>query len=122
MSLHDTVRAALDRVVDPCSLAAGAPTSLPDMGLLDWSLDGSVVQVTLRLTSPCCVYGPRMLEAVRAELMTVPGVTEVRAAIDYAAVWTPQMMTAAGRRALDARRADSRALGDVRPYFEPAGA
>ena len=118
MSLRSAVADALDRVVDPCSLAARAPTSLPDMGLVDWELDDTTGDVTLRLmlTSPCCVYGPRMLDAARRELEAVEGVRAVCASIDYDAVWTPARMTADGRAALEARRASSIGLQDVRPY------
>ena len=118
MSLRSAVADALDRVVDPCSLAARAPTSLTDMGLVDWELDDSTGDVTLRLmlTSPCCVYGPRMLDAARHELQAVQGVGAVHTSIDYGAVWSPARMTAVGLDGLAARRASSTELDDVRPY------
>ena len=40
MILDDRIMAALHQVCDPCSIAANAPISIVDMGLVrDWSID-----------------------------------------------------------------------------------
>ncbi len=122
MSLAADVAAALDRVVDPCSLQARAPQSLVDMGLVDWSVDPTgAVALRMWVTSPCCVYGPRLAEAAGRELRAVAGVTDVQVTFDHTVLWSPAMMTAAGRASLAARRAASAAAADVRPHrWEPA--
>jgi len=100
------IRAALDEVVDPCSVAVGAPVGLLDMGLVTgWALDaGGHLAVRLCLTSPGCTLFPRMIEAAEAELGRIPGVASVRVDLDLEAVWTEARMTTTGRDALARRR------------------
>jgi len=122
VSLAADVAAALDRVVDPCSLQARAPLSLVDMGLVDWSVDAAgAVALRMWVTSPCCVYGPRLAEAAERELRAVAGVTDVRVTFDHSVLWSPEMMTAAGRDSLTARRTASATATAPRPHrWDPA--
>lgn len=95
------VRAALGRVVDPCSIATGAPISIPDMGLVkDISISNGCVKVVLQLTSPWCFQVDIIIEAVKARVAELEGVDEVQCEIDSAAEWTPDMIAPSARAAL----------------------
>ncbi len=89
------VRAALAGVHDPCSVAAGRPLSLVDMGLLrDWRLDGDTLSVRFAVTFAGCTMAPHFLRAAEVELARLPGVARVCAAVDTDFVWTPDLMPA----------------------------
>lgn len=110
---------ALDRVVDPCSNALGEPLGLHEMGLTS-SVDvddvSGTVAVTMRLTSPCCAYGPTMAVAAERELATVPGVKSATVTIDHSAVWTPAEILPAASMRLSVRRSHIIALSGVQPH------
>ena len=113
------VDAALDRVVDPCSNALGEPLGLQAMGLIaDVDIDQATgeVRATMRLTSPCCAYGPMMAMAAERELQRVAGVATATVTIDHAAVWTPTEILAEAAERLSARRTRTIALSAVRPH------
>jgi metal-sulfur cluster biosynthetic enzyme len=96
-ALDDAVRAALASVHDPCSVAAGRPLSLIDMGLLvGWSLgEDRTLRATFAVTFPGCTLAPHFLEAARAELERIPGVARVAVAVDAAFAWTPERIATA---------------------------
>lgn len=113
------VEAALDRIVDPCSNALGEPLGLREMGLvvgLDIDHTAGSVAVTMRLTSPCCAYGPMMAIAAERELEAVEGVVDACVTIDHGAVWSPAEMVGAASVRLAERRRRTLELSDVRPY------
>lgn len=113
------VHAALDRVVDPCSNAMGAPLGLHEMGLAhDVSLDvaARAVRVTMRVTSPCCAYGPAMAVAAQRELAALDGIDVATVEIDHGAVWVPTAMTPAAIERIELRRRATRELAGVTPY------
>ncbi len=123
MSVHtidpDAVAAALDRVVDPCSNALGEPLGLREMGLATVvGIDDTVgeVTVTMRLTSPCCAYGPTMALAAERELRGVAGVTSASVTIDHGAVWTTDEILPEASVRLTDRRVRTLAVADHRPY------
>lgn len=90
MPLDTTVRAALAGVYDPCSVAAGRPLSLVDMGLfLGARLDGGTLAVRFAVTFAGCTMAPHFLRAAEAELATLPGVEQVVATVDTSHVWSP---------------------------------
>ena len=110
---------ALDRVVDPCSNALGEPLGLREMGLtssVDVDDASGTVTVTMRLTSPCCAYGPTMALAAERELAVVPGVRSATVTIDHGAVWTPAEILPNASVRLSERRFRTIAVFDVRPY------
>ncbi len=87
------IRAALAGVHDPCSVAAGRPLSLVDMGLLrSWCLDEGTLSVTFAVTFAGCTMAPHFLRAAEAELARLPGVQRVRATVDAGFAWTPDLM------------------------------
>jgi metal-sulfur cluster biosynthetic enzyme len=110
---------ALDRVVDPCSKALGVPLGLREMGLttsVTVDDEAGAVQVTMRLTSPCCAYGPMLADAAKRELERVPSVTSASVEIDHAAVWVPADMGADAMSRLERSRRRNLALDDIRPH------
>lgn len=113
------VSEALDRVVDPCSNALGEPLGLREMGLtssVDVDDASGTVAVTMRLTSPCCAYGPTMAVAAERELAAVPGVRSATVTIDHGAVWTPAEILPGPSMRFSVRRARTIALSGVQPH------
>lgn len=87
------VRAALNAVYDPCSVAAGRPLGLVDMGLaLGWTLDAGTLRLTFCTTSGECMIAPHFIEAARDRLCGLAGVARVEIDIDHAFIWTPDRM------------------------------
>jgi metal-sulfur cluster biosynthetic enzyme len=87
------VRRALDRVVDPCSIATGVPITLAEMGLIAGvEISGPVATVQLRVTSPFCMHIGNMQERIAAVVGDVDGIDEVRIDIDDGMEWLPTMM------------------------------
>lgn len=113
------VDAALDRVVDPCSNALGEPLGLREMGLASSVAIDDVrgdVRVTMRLTSPCCAFGPTMAVAAEREIGRVVGVRRATVVIDHGAVWSPTEVTARANDRLAARRRHTVEMTGVAPY------
>ena len=94
-NLLDRVRAAVNEVSDPCSVAQGVPTGLLDMGLLcDINLGSSVggrqdVVVQLRLTAPGCFYAVYFEREIRARLEEMPDVAQVDVEFSRNFDWSP---------------------------------
>jgi metal-sulfur cluster biosynthetic enzyme len=87
------LRAALGGVVDPCSLALGAPTDIWQMGLVEHlEVDGGRVRVGLVLTDPACVFFRGIRSHVVDALSAVPGVEDVDVELVAGVVWTPDRM------------------------------
>lgn len=95
--LDPAIRAVLDRIHDPCSIAAGRPTSLLDMGLVrGWSVgDDGVLEITFCVTFAGCTMAPHFVEAAAADLARLEGVARVDTQVDTAFVWTPELMQSA---------------------------
>lgn len=84
---------ALERVVDPCSIATGVPLSLREMGMIkDVEIEDGAVHVLLRLTSPICWQAGLILERVREVVDVLPGVRSVTCTMDAGTEWLPDMM------------------------------
>ena len=99
------LRDALQRVVDPCSIATGVPVDLIDMGLVkDLRLDGGTAHVELIVTSPLCTQVGLIIERVQEVLKGVDGVGSVEVTVDARAQWWPGMMAASARERLRAVR------------------
>lgn len=111
LGLRSRVQEALGRVSDPCSIARGTPIGLVDMGLvidirLDERAEGTVIHLTLRMTTPGCMYWTYFETAAKTELMAINGVLDVLFSWSDAYDWDPDMMSARGRE-LMASHADS---------------
>ena len=86
--LDERIKSALASVFDPCSVAAGRPTSIIDMGLvLDADLDGTTLHIAFCVTFAGCTMAPHFVEAARAELIKLEGVREVVTRIDTDHIW-----------------------------------
>lgn len=96
--------AELDQVIDPCSVGAGNPMSLVEMGLIDSvALDpAGRCLVRMRLTAPGCLMVGVFREECLARLGALPGVVEVDVEFDAGLDWSPEMLTpeASSRRNL----------------------
>jgi metal-sulfur cluster biosynthetic enzyme len=100
------IERALDRIYDPCSLAANNALSLVDMGLVrDWQVDDEGnLSVRMCVTSPSCLMAPTFLEAARVELAKIDGIGTVRVDVDASVFWTEDLMTERGKRLARERR------------------
>jgi metal-sulfur cluster biosynthetic enzyme len=91
MTIDSEIAAVLDTIHDPCSVAAGRPTSVFAMGLvLGWEMTGGVLTVRFAVTFAGCTMAPHFTEAARERLAELPGVDRVETVVDTAHVWTPQ--------------------------------
>ena len=107
-SLRALITAELDEIKDPCSLAAGTPFGLAEMGLVDEIAisDAGEVLVKLKLTSPFChMIGFFTQEATR-RIGALSGVTTVELQGDAGLDWLPSRMSpaATARRQLHVQR------------------
>jgi metal-sulfur cluster biosynthetic enzyme len=101
----DEVHDALRGVVDPCSAATGVPLSILDMGLLgSIGIDGDVVSIELRLTSPLCHQSPYFLIEIERRVGALPGVRSVVCRTDLGLDWDPAMMSPDAVRRLAEQR------------------
>ena len=115
--LDAEIAAALERVCDPCSIAANAPVSIGDMGLVrGWSIDEAAnLVVQMCVTSAGCTMSAHMVRAAEAELGKIAGLSSLRVEVDAGAFWTPAAMTERGREVLRARREASMRSTSVTP-------
>jgi len=110
------VLAALEQVVDPCSVTAGVPLSLVDMGLVvGWSYAGGVLDLSLTVTGPGCTYLGLLADAAGQVLRGLPVVAEVRVAFVPDIVWDESRMSDRGRGLLAGRRQRTVAALGLRP-------
>uniref|UniRef100_UPI003A875AE9 iron-sulfur cluster assembly protein n=2 Tax=Sphingomonas sp. GlSt437 TaxID=3389970 RepID=UPI003A875AE9 len=94
-SLDAAIATILDRIHDPCSIAAGRPLSVLAMGLVrGWQLADGALTVTFAVTFPGCTMAPHFIEAAREALVQLPGVERVQTVVDTDYVWTPADMPA----------------------------
>ncbi len=101
------VAAALEDVVDPCSVAQGTPLSLPAMGLVRrWELgdDGRLV-LEVAVTAPGCGYLGVFADAAARALAPLPGVRAVTVRLDAALVWSEDLLRPDAAATLAAGRA-----------------
>ena len=109
---HEMIWTALQRVVDPCSIATGVPINLVDMGMVKTiTHDEGRVSIELRLTSPICWQAANIVAKVEEVLAPLAGVDSVVCTLDPASDWMPDMMAAHAREKL--RRL--RPLAEARP-------
>jgi metal-sulfur cluster biosynthetic enzyme len=98
---ESAVRAALELIVDPCSIATGVPISLVEMGLVKEIISSNGhVTIVLRLTSPICWQGANIMGSVERTAGTLPGVRSVKCVLDPAGEWMPAMMAPGARARL----------------------
>ncbi len=117
---EEDIRFELNRIVDPCSVVAGAPAGLDEMGLvrelrLTETPDGVAVHVRIGVTEPGCMMGASFAISARERLEALAGVAAVDVQLDHRADWEPADIDPAYAKRLAAVRAARRsALQDDR--------
>jgi metal-sulfur cluster biosynthetic enzyme len=104
-----TVMRELDSILDPCSMAAGAPAGIVTMGLvrelrLDRGTSGTVIRLKIGVTEPGCLMGAAFAEGARERLASLPGVQEVEVELDELLDWEPTDMAEEYRERLELLR------------------
>lgn len=92
--LDARIRAALNQVMDPCSVAAGRPLSLLAMGLVPgWEMRARTLHIRFGVTFAGCTMAPHFMEAARDLLLQIDGIDQVEAIVDTRFVWDPEQAT-----------------------------
>ncbi|HEX6715013.1 MAG TPA: iron-sulfur cluster assembly protein [Thermoleophilaceae bacterium] len=116
----EAIRAELNTIVDPCSVAAGAPAGLVDMGLVrrlevDETRGGCTIRLTIGLTEPGCMVGASFVARARELLSELPGVARVDVALEHDCDWSPRDLDPEyAMRLRDARAVRRSAIRDTR--------
>lgn len=82
------------------------PVNIVDLGLVyDLNIEKTDtgnrrVEVKMTLTAPGCGMGPVIAEDARQKIATLPSVESAKVYIVWDPVWTPQMISAEGRKIL----------------------
>jgi probable FeS assembly SUF system protein SufT len=82
------------------------PVNIVDLGLVyDLSVEktpagGHAVEVKMTLTAQGCGMGPVIAEDARSKIAQLPTVESAKVHIVWDPIWTPQMISDAGRKAL----------------------
>lgn len=98
-ALRAQIAAELDHIKDPCSLAAGTPMGLAELGLVDTIEidDAGAVLVKLRLTSPFCHMIGFFKTETAARVGAIDGVTSVELQADNGLDWSPSRISKAAQ-------------------------
>ncbi|MDB6128534.1 MAG: hypothetical protein JWM35_2430 [Verrucomicrobia bacterium] len=81
------------------------PVNIVDLGLVydlavEKTAGGNSVEVKMTLTAPGCGMGPVIAEDARQKISALPTVESAKVHIVWDPIWTPQMISADGRKAL----------------------
>ncbi len=92
-SLEQSIADILDAVQDPCSVAAGRPHGLIEMGLvLGWRIKEGHLTVDMCLTAGDCMMAPHFIEAAKDKLLELSQVQTVEVVIDHNFLWHSDRM------------------------------
>ena len=107
---HADVMAAIDTVLDPCSVFNGTRLSLIELGMVERVTieDEGRVHILLFLDDPTCMLFFEINRMLDEAVRKVPGVTKVSVEIKADDIWTEDRMTTTGRTRLEAFRAKRR--------------
>lgn len=105
IELRESITQTLEAIVDPCSMASGAPAGLVSMGLVGdidirQSGDGADVAVTLYVTEPGCMMSALFQITAQQKLERLAGIKNLDVKVDYAHIWDPDHMTPEYRQRL----------------------
>ena len=98
-ALREEIVRRLDEILDPCSVAAGTPMGLAEMGLVD-SIEISQagdVAIRLCLTSPGCHMVAYMESEAIARVGPLAGVRTVAVRGDCGLDWSPDRISPAAQ-------------------------
>jgi metal-sulfur cluster biosynthetic enzyme len=120
------VRAELNEIADPCSVAIGARAGLVDMGLVrDLRIadgeGGASISLTIGATDPGCLMIYPFANEAQTRLAALPGVAEVSVTMDVSRDWVPADLSPAYRERLAALRARRRRVTGDRIGLGPDG-
>lgn len=115
-----TVMRALNAISDPCSVTAGCPAGLVDMGLVrdvDIRLadGGAVVDVTLSITEPGCLMAAPFTVQATTALRSLPGVSDAQVRVDPSLPWDEDDLDPGYRDRLTRHRLDRRRSLGIEP-------
>lgn len=116
--LADRVLALVDEVHDPCSVSQGVATGLRSMGMVrslelaDAGDGRSVVQLTMRLTGPGCLYVVHFERELRDRIEALAEVARLELTWDDEFDWSPDDMAEDVKARLRERR--ERILAEAR--------
>ncbi|MGW1024804.1 metal-sulfur cluster assembly factor [Streptomyces sp. NPDC002577] len=108
------IRATLNEILDPCSITAGVPAGLDDMGLVsdihvqDDDAGGQRIAVTVGVTEPSCVLIGSFANEAHARLTALPGVSAVDVTLAEDFDWTQDRLAPHYRQRLAEHRAQAR--------------
>ena len=92
----DDVYNELKQVFDP-----EIPVNIVDLGLIyDVKLDGDTCKITMTLTSQSCPEARTIPEVMKRRCNTLEGVATTEIDIVWEPVWSPQLISPAGREIL----------------------
>jgi len=115
--LKSWVVAALSRVLDPCSVAAGMPLDIVEMGMLaGWSVDSDRnLELAICLTSPMCLLAHNILEVASRELAADGRFKSIVVRVDTSVIWTEDRLSDTARQKRRERIETSPLLRSVVP-------
>jgi metal-sulfur cluster biosynthetic enzyme len=98
MTTSADVRDALQQVVDPCSIATGAPISLVDAGLVKAvEVCDATAATELIVTSPLCTQIGIITTRIEKVVGRLDRIRDVSVTVDPRTEWWPELMTPAAR-------------------------
>jgi ring-1,2-phenylacetyl-CoA epoxidase subunit PaaD len=104
------VKGLLDEIVDPCSVVAGTPIGLLQMGIVDAvDVHGDDVSIKLLPTFPGCIYTAVFAGEIERRLAALdwPAAIEVSVIVD-GQIWDEDRMSPEARERLRVARAERR--------------
>ncbi len=121
---EDAIRAELNEIVDPCSVVAGAPAGIDEMGLIralsvNEAPGGVAIEVRIGVTEPGCMMGASFAIKARERLEALAGVAAVDVQLDHAADWEPADIDPAYAKRLASARAARRRRRSASPTRIP---
>jgi metal-sulfur cluster biosynthetic enzyme len=116
-TVQERIMTALAQVHDPCMAAAGMPTSIVDLGLIDGvDIDGSRIRIDILFTEVGCPFAHRVMDGIIAAVQSVAPGWAVTVRPNWREQWTEARMAPAARAALHAaRRPLSRNVRSMKP-------
>lgn len=96
--LYASIEQTLEDIMDPCSIAAGAPAGLVSMGLVGdinivQAANSADVEVTLFVTEPGCMMSALFQITAKQKIEQIAGIRNVDVKMDYGHIWGPEQMT-----------------------------
>jgi metal-sulfur cluster biosynthetic enzyme len=115
--LESALVAALSRVLDPCSVAAGMPLDIVEMGMLaGWSIDSDRnLQVAICVTTPMCLQAHSILEVASRELAASAAFNSIQLRVDTEVIWTEDRLSDTARAKRRKRIQTSPLLRNIMP-------